>query len=267
MTNLGRPIVAVLPATACLVVIASAYASPDVAYAERKIARFEVRETAGVRRRNDVVSATFVPAAPMSAATSFRLLDGGKPLGGQIRTLQDTAGNIKAVKIDFIGHFAPLESRGYELEYGEGIKAIAEPNTGFDLKETDDAFHVSNGGRIEWTVRKDLRGLYRFRHNPNVEFVREKSAGLLFRTRDGKSHHLAEQAPSAVRVARKGPISCALDSSSPIGPRGPRAVSNSSSSAPRVGCAPHGRWRDRARATSSHRWAPGSTSTWRARRS
>ncbi len=171
---------------------------------------FEARETAGIRRRSDVVSARLALPSPVSPKTKFRIVHNKKQIVGQLRPVKNQSGEITAIDIDFIDHFAPLEARKYELQFGPQVDPVDEPNTGFELRETEEAFHISNRGRIEWTVRKDLKGLLRFRRNPDVEYVHADSAGLVFRTRDGKSKGLADRKPTSVRVARSGPIACSL---------------------------------------------------------
>ena len=178
---------------------------------DAKIVGFEVHETAGIRRRNDVVSTRLVLLPPAPSETRFRVLHNGKPIPSQLRRTKNRSGKIEAINIDFVDSFAPLEAREYQLEYGMQTATIDEPNTGIELRETDEAFHISNRGRIEWTVRKDLKGLFRFRRNPDVEYVQSESAGLVFHTRDGQLHRLADRKPSAVRMARSGPIACAVE--------------------------------------------------------
>ena len=174
--------------------------------------RFEVHETAGIRRRNAVVSTQLALTAPVLAETRFYVLRGGKPIVSQIRLSRSPAGRIKTVDIDFIDSFAPLEAREYELQLSStSSRKDVEPNTGFELRETDEAFHISNLGRIDWTVRKDLKGLLRFRLNPDVEYVQADSAGLVFRATDGTLHRLTDQKVSMARVLRQGSIACAVE--------------------------------------------------------
>lgn len=203
--------VCVCSLTALALIAAGPYAAAADEHRDRRIVQFEVRETAGVRRRSDVVAAKLTLTSPVPAATNFRVLRDGKPIVSQIRAISRRSKQIEAVRIDFIDNFAPLEKRKYQLEYGSKVPQSDEQKTGFELRETDAAFHISNRGRIEWTVRKDLNGLFRFRLNPDIEYVQADSAGLVFRTRDGELHRLADQKPSAVLVTRKGPIACALE--------------------------------------------------------
>ncbi len=193
---------------------------------ERKlyIAPFEVREAAGIRRRSDVVSARYVFKSPITEKMNFRVMQDGETVPSQIRPVKNTSGEISAVTIDFVANFAPMETRQYELVYGANLTTTQEPTSGFELKETDDAFLISNRDRIVWTVQRDLSGLFRFRRNPDVEYVKPISAGLLFRDTGGTEHRLADQKPTAVRVTRQGPIASALEYQFNDWPKGGRST-------------------------------------------
>ncbi len=172
---------------------------------------FRVSETAGIRRRFDVVSAhlQISPAAP--ADTTFALMQDGKPVSRQLTTHRNNSGQIDAITVDFVADLDPLTARTYELKYGPSTKTAKEPSPGFGLTESADAFEISNRGRVVWTVRKDLRGLFRFRRSPDEQFVQADSRGLVFQTGDGKHHRLADRKPTATRVTRNGPLVCAVE--------------------------------------------------------
>jgi hypothetical protein len=76
---------------------------------------FEVREeTAGIRRRNDVITARLPAESDVGDAQQFRLLRMGEPLPAQFRRVERPDGSSEWV-VDFIDHFTPFESRGYAV--------------------------------------------------------------------------------------------------------------------------------------------------------
>lgn len=175
-----------------------------------EVALLEATETAGIRRRNDVVSARLVFPKPLPRETKFCLRQDGKTVDCQFRPVKTDHQQVKAVDLDFIAHFQPLESRQYEVRYGENIAPGKEPAAGLQLVETGTDFRISNRDLLQWTVRKDLRSLFRFSRKPDVEFVKPGGAGLAFQTRGGERHELSEKKPSRSQVLRQGPLACAI---------------------------------------------------------
>ncbi len=74
--------------------------------------RFEARETAGIRRRSDVVSARLALPSPVSPQTKFRIVHDNGPIVSQLRPVEHQPGMITAIDID---HFASLEARMYQF--------------------------------------------------------------------------------------------------------------------------------------------------------
>lgn len=171
------------------------------------IAEFDVSETAGIRRRHDVVHAKIELSTPLPDNAGLVLIRGDQTAPAQFRRIAAHDGQHRSLAIDFIDHFAPLETRRYTVRVEPDAPDLAE--SGFVLRETDNAFIVSNRGLIEWTIRRDLQGLLCFTGRHTLQYVKPTSAGLMFRT-NGQRHRLAEQRPARARATRTGPIACAV---------------------------------------------------------
>ncbi len=174
------------------------------------IVPFEVRETGGIRRRSDVVSTRFVLKEPVSAQTNFAVVREGMTVPSQIHLSRGSDDRILAIDVDFLANLGPYETQAYELQYGTLLKSSEPPSSGFKLTEGDDSYLISNRDRIEWTVRKDLRSLFRFLLKPNVHYVKAGSDGFVFESAR-QLHRLSDRRPTAVRALRSGPIACELE--------------------------------------------------------
>jgi hypothetical protein len=175
--------------------------------AEIKQFPFEVRESAGVRRRNDVVTVRATQQPIVEHKGGIRVLHDGKPLGAQVRRVE-WPGESPAIIVDFIDHFKPFEAREYVLEL-QAEPTGEEPTGGLTLTETDEAWQVDSSGLVDWTIRKDLAGLFDFSWK-ETDYVANDSAGLWFSTSDGAKQKLSERAPTRAGVDRSGPIAVGL---------------------------------------------------------
>ena len=189
-----------LLALACAAVFAGAAQSEELL--------IEVRETRGLRR-NTYPTAVLVDlpqAVPQD--TAFRLSADEKPLRAQFRPA--TSGtSVSKWWIDFQIDMAPFEMRRCRLNYGDGVKSIAEPAAGHELRETDDAFVIVNAPHISWQVPRDLAGLLGSVNFRPHEFLRPNSAGLVARDRTGKEHRFGGSAVQA-QVVRSGRLAVGL---------------------------------------------------------
>lgn len=171
----------------------------------------EVSETAGIRRRNDVITARFPVSQISDGESEFRLLRGEEPIPAQFRRVERTDGAAEVV-LDFIDHFDPFESRRYVVAAGDrepDQRRADEPTGGLELSETADAFTVASGGAVRWTIRKDLDGLLDFAWR-NVDYVAGDAAGLFVDSAGaGRQRPVADSVTSA-SIERQGPIACAL---------------------------------------------------------
>ncbi len=175
------------------------------------IVPFEVQETGGIRRRNDLVSTRFVLEEPVSAQTHFAVLREGTAVPSQIQVSRGSHDRILAIDLDFLANLGPYETQTYELQYGPLVESSEVPPSGFQLTEGDEVYLISNRDLIEWTVRKDLKSLFRFLLKPNVNYVEADSGGFVFEDSAGQLHRLSDRRPTAVRVLRSGPIACELE--------------------------------------------------------
>jgi hypothetical protein len=202
------------------VLLASCGEASEVIRAADEI-QFEVRETAGIRRRNDVITARLPADMVESDGERFRLLRMGEPVAAQVRSVGPPGGASEWV-IDFIDHFAPFETRRYAVEVidnDSAQRAPAEPAGGLELAETAEAYTITSGGVVRWTIRKDLGGLLDFSWK-DTDYVANDSTGLLYVSSDGVRRQLAERPPTRSMIERSGPIACALQFEFEDRPRG-----------------------------------------------
>lgn len=173
--------------------------------------RFEVRETAGIRRRNDVITARLPASTIGDREARFRIVRNGEPIPAQLRFVEQ-ADSSRELVADFIDHFDPFEARQYVLETIEGdtdARVSAEPAGGLELTETPDAYTISSGGVVRWTIRKDLLGLLDFAWK-DVDYIADNSAGLFRVSAAGERSTLADNPPDRTVVERAGPIACSV---------------------------------------------------------
>lgn len=167
---------------------------------------FEVSETAGIRRRSDVVTAITSLPDSASAETRFQLLRSETPLAAQFRVVESES--HRRLITDFIDDFAPFETQRYTLVIN-AEDSVDEPPPGLTLKTTPDDFHINSAGVLDWIIPRDLQGLLQFSYQ-NRDYIQPDSVGLFFTDDSGATHQLAERAPDSAIVERDGPIASSL---------------------------------------------------------
>jgi hypothetical protein len=194
-----------------LLIVAMLLAVPSAGVGEDSPSSiFQASETAGIRRRSDVVSTSFQLNAAVTPKTNFRLLRNGDPIPAQFFVGSAVGSSGPTVFVDFVDNFGPFEKREYRIEQGEDVTPLTR-KSGFRLRETDEAFVVSNRDAIEWTIRKDLKGLFTFDHlTKELTYVSANSTGLFFRLDSASVTRFDQQKPDRILVVRTGPVASAL---------------------------------------------------------
>ncbi|MBL8851022.1 MAG: hypothetical protein JNG89_15190 [Planctomycetaceae bacterium] len=168
---------------------------------------FEVSETAGIRRRNDVITLRTSKPEIVEHAGNIFLRHGSTPIVAQARTVE-WPGEPPELVVDFIDHFQPFETREYVLEVRD-LPSPPEPADGLKLTETDAAWQIDSSGVVIWTIRKDLKGLLDFSWK-GVDYIADDSDGFYVQSSDATGHRLAERAPTQAAVERAGPLAVGL---------------------------------------------------------
>lgn len=168
---------------------------------------FQVRETAGIRRRNDVITVRSTEPRIVEHAGGFRVVRGDQIVPAQVRLVK-WPGEPPQLVVDFIDHFRPFESRDYALEL-TAEPTPAEPTEGLTLTQANDAFRIDSSGLVFWTIPRNLAGLLDFSWK-ETDYVADDSAGLYFSGRDGKRVLLADRPPSSVGIERTGGLAVGL---------------------------------------------------------
>jgi hypothetical protein len=75
---------------------------------------FEVREAAGIRRRNDVITLRTTKAEIVGHQGAVTIRYDGKPIAAQVRRVE-WPGEPAEMVVDFVDHFRPFETREYAL--------------------------------------------------------------------------------------------------------------------------------------------------------
>ena len=199
---------------------------------------FTVSETAGIRRRSDVVTAHLDLPHWQATETKigFRLIAledreqkkianpnpakanpaNAKPVKAKPARLQTipvqvhpiVSGDSAKVIVDFIADFQPLETRRYRLEYGPTVES-RPISGGLTLTELPQEFRVDSGNVVHWALPRDLRGLLRIAWK-EVPYVLADSPGLYSIDKNGTETRLHDSIASSAVVSRRGPIATAL---------------------------------------------------------
>jgi hypothetical protein len=183
------------------------------ALASPQIAKFRVRETAGLRRFGFPVRASLkAQAAPL------RLLENGKAIPAQFSPLGDGA-----MDVDFNASLGPWESREYHVERGADA---ASAGGGVAVEQADHVFAVRHG--VEFDVPDNLLGLLNQVRGSKLSYLRPGSQGLLLNYKDetefraGGTGHWG--AATKARVTKRGPLVGGLRFESMEGLRSDRSV-------------------------------------------
>lgn len=173
-----------------------------------QVAKFRVRETAGLRRFNIPVRTSI-----RTAATQLTLHENGKPIPAQFTPRGDGT-----VEIDFNASHAPWEVRDYRVEPG----AAPPVTSNMSVTQANGVFAVRSG--LQYDVPENLLGLLSQVKN----YLRPGSQGLVLNYKDdvqfraGGTGHW--NVPIKATVTKRGPLVCALRFESMEGLRGDRSV-------------------------------------------
>jgi dienelactone hydrolase len=167
-----------------------------------------VRETAGLRRFGYPVHALLRLPREVKADDRFRLLEGGKPVEAQFRSLAGV-GMKTAVALDFNVSLGPEEEKAYQVEYGPAVEAGPEPKRGLRVEETKEEIKVHSGG-MAWTVRRDLKGLIHEMRDGKRRYVKPGSEGLQILSEPRITLDMGVPRGESLRVTREGPLTVAL---------------------------------------------------------
>lgn len=173
---------------------------------------FSVTETAGIRRRSDVVTARL-------SVPNLRTTD--RPIGFRLWSIDEarkptvvpaqihvTPTGPPQVIVDFIANSQPLERQWYRLEYGPDVKSEAVSG-GLDLTEDTQEYRVDNANVVHWTLPKNLRSLLQFSWK-ETPYIAAESEGLYWMDTEGKRVRLDSSTPTRAEVSRQGAIATAL---------------------------------------------------------
>ena len=180
------------------------------ALASAQVAKFRVRETAGLRRFGYPVRASF-----KSDAGPLQLLENGKPIPAQFTALDGH------MEVDFNVSLGPGETRDYRVEKGESTTGA-----GVSVSQTDGVFVVRHG--LEFDVPDNLLGFLKQVTSGKLSYLRPGSQGLSLNYKDdtefrsGGIGHWGEK--TKARVTKRGPLVGGLRFESTEGLRSDRTV-------------------------------------------
>jgi hypothetical protein len=183
------------------------------ALAPAQVAKFRVRETAGLRRFSFPVRASI-----KEDAGALHLLENGKAVPAQFSPLGDGT-----MDVDFNVSFGPWEVREYRVERGAGSPP---DGTGVSVAQADRVFAVRHG--LEFDVPDNLIGLLNQVKSSKVSYLRPGSQGLLLNYKDdiefraGGTGHWG--AATRARVTKRGPLVGGIRFESMEGLRSDRSV-------------------------------------------
>ncbi|MFO0954742.1 MAG: hypothetical protein U0835_26985 [Isosphaeraceae bacterium] len=165
--------------------------------------QFKLKETAGLQRFSYPVHAV-VPIA--ADASKLRLELDGKPVPAQFRNVVDAGGKV-LVRLDFVSSLPPLKSQTYTVRQGDPV----EPKGSLKVVEKEDAYLVSSGNSLRYTIPRNLNNLSASVENASLEFIGDvkHSLALGARTLTGNGR-LAEFGASRSSITRQGPFAIGL---------------------------------------------------------
>lgn len=170
----------------------------------------EVQETAGIRRFGYPVEATLKLPNSVPDKTRFRLLEKGKPVAAQFRSLSNKESSNQR-RLNFNVSLLPGRSKQFTVEYGEDVPAeTPQRRGGLTFNETNDVYMVSHAPHLHWTISKELQGLLPSLKAGGVEQMRNDSPGLILHGNDSRKYVIGNEIPMCSQVIRKGPIAIDL---------------------------------------------------------
>ena len=181
------------------------------ALAPAQVARFRVRETAGIRRFSYPVRAAMPPNA-----ASLQLLENGKRIPAQFTPVDG------AIDIDFNVSLGPWETREYRVEIGSPA-----PGTGIAISESGGVYRVLSSS-VSMDVPENMLGLLANAKGSNLTYLRPGSQGLVLNYKDDVEFRAGGIGHWGVRtkstVLKRGPLVCAVRFESTEGLRSERSV-------------------------------------------
>jgi hypothetical protein len=139
-----------------------------------------LRETAGLRRFGFPVHLILPGDLPGQNA---RLLREGRPVDAQFRRMAGADGRL-ALALDFVSGVGPLETERYVVEVGDGVEPGPEPKRAVRVEREGEAFRVTAGGALTYTVGDGLPGPVSIVENTRLSYVVPSSGGFSIRHRD-----------------------------------------------------------------------------------
>jgi hypothetical protein len=194
--------------TAALLSMLPSAHTTQVTAAERL--RIEVREPAGIRRFGYPV-ALVLPIAPTAPkSTVCALHDGERLVPAQLRREETDEGGGRWW-LDFNLNLMPHESRTLTLEYGERLSTNSEPLSGLTFAKSPEAFQITNGDHIAWTVGRQATPLVKQVRVPAYQHLRAGGVTLAWHDRDGNRHEMGgDDQAVRPRLVRSGPLVVAV---------------------------------------------------------
>ena len=173
-----------------------------------------LRETAGLRRFGFPVHLILPGDLPGQNA---RLLREGRPVDAQFRRMAGADGRL-ALALDFVSGVGPLETERYVVEVGDGVEPGPEPKRAVRVEREGEAFRVTAGGSLTFTVGGRLPGPVSGVENARLSYVVPDSGGFSVRHKDDPPDSWractwgrdAQGRPSAPSATRQGPFAASL---------------------------------------------------------
>lgn len=181
-------------------------------------ATLQIRESAGIRRTNfPVHTQVSLPRGALSGLTRVRLREADADVPAQFGAASRWPdGSIEQLTVAVNVTIAPLESRTFRLEYGEGVPPGPAPR-GLTVTEDADAIQVRSLRFSKGGVPLILSAEYR-----DEQRIGTGRNGLVLTDRSGVRHGLASARDLQVEILERGPLLAVLRYSGrmPIGADG-----------------------------------------------
>ena len=173
-----------------------------------------LRETAGLRRFGFPVHTLLPGDLP---GRNARLLREGRPVPAQFRRVAGADGR-PALALDFVSGVGPLETERYVVEVGDGVEPGPEPKRAVRVEREGEAFRVTTGGSLTYTVGDRLPGPVSGVENARLSYVVPSSGGFSVRHRDDPPDRWRactwgrdpQGRPSPALATREGPFAASL---------------------------------------------------------
>ena len=146
-----------------------------------------------------------------------RLLRDRQPVDAQFRRVAGADGR-RALALDFVSGVGPLETERYVVEVGDGVEPGPEPKRAVRVERESEAFRVTAGGSLTYTVGDQLLGPVSGVENARLSYVVPNSGGFSVRHRDDPPDrwracswgHDPQGRPSPASTTRQGPFAVSL---------------------------------------------------------